>query len=296
MKKISIIGLSGNSLFYELDKLPIKGETLKAKDFYMEVGGKGYNQAIACKRLGLDVYYLSAIGDDINGKACIEFMEKEGVNHKFVIKDAPTATASILKASDSSNEVIVYHGANNLLDINDLKQFEKYIINSDCLLLTYEIPYDVLKEAVKIAKENNILLVINPAPYIYDDLELLKEADIICPNEVEFEQMCKTKIECINQLKEVYLKSGLGKMVITLGSKGACICDKDKFQLIDACKVDAIDTTGAGDVFNAALCFGLLNEMKIEEACNFASLASGISVTRKYVMNAIPNIKELIEE
>lgn len=293
MKKIAIIGLSGNSLFYELDKLPSKGETLKAQNFHMEVGGKGYNQAVACKRLGLDVYYLSAIGNDVNGKACIDFMKKEGINHHFVIKDAPTATASILKASDSSNEVIVYHGANNLLDSNDLKEFEKYIINSDCLLLTFEIPYEVLKEAIRIAKENNIFVVLNPAPYIYDDFELLKEADIVCPNEVEFEQMCKTKIDSVNQIQEVYLKSGLSKMIITLGSKGSCICDGEMFKIIDACKVDAIDTAGAGDVFNAALCYGLLKEMEIEKACKFASKVSGISVTRKYVMNAIPKIEEL---
>lgn len=293
MKKIAIIGLSGNSLFYELDKLPIKGETLKARNFHMEVGGKGYNQAVACKRLGLDVYYLSAIGNDINGKACIDFMEKEAINHHFVIKDALTATASILKASDSSNEVIVYHGANNLLDLKDLKEFEKYIIEADCLLLTYEIPYEVLKEAIRIAKDNNIFVVLNPAPYIYDDFELLKCADIICPNEVEFEQMCKTKIDSISQVHETYLKSGLGKMVITLGSKGSCICDGNKFEIIEASKVDAIDTTGAGDVFNAALCSGLLEGMQIEDACKFASKVSGISVTKKYVMSAIPKKAEL---
>ena len=293
MKKIAIIGLSGNSLFYELEKLPKEGETLKARGFHMEVGGKGYNQAVACKRLGLNVYYLSAIGDDINGKECIDFMENEGINHKFTIKNAATATASILKSDDSSNEVIVYHGASNLLDLNDLKEFEKYIKESDCLLLTYEIPYDVLKEAVRIAKENHIMLVINPAPYIYDDYELLKEADIVCPNEHEFSQMVKANIESFNDINKLYKSSGLNKVVITLGSKGCYICDGDNFKFIEASKVNAVDTTGAGDVFNAALCYGLLNGMLIEDACKLAVKVSGISVTKKYVMNAIPKIEEI---
>lgn len=293
MKKIAIIGLSGNSLFYEVEKLPKEGETLKAHNFHMEVGGKGYNQAVACRRLGLEVYYLSAIGNDINGKECVDFMDNEGIKHKFVIKDMATATASILKSDDSHNEVIVYHGASNLLNLNDLKTFEKYIIESDCLLLTYEMPYEVLKEAAKIAKANNVMLVINPAPYIYDDLELLKMADIVCPNEHEFAQMVKIQFESIDDIKELYKASNLNKLVITLGSKGCFICDKDKFQYIEACKVNAVDTTGAGDVFNAALCYGLLSGMLIEDACRLAVKVSGISVTKKYVMNAIPKKEEL---
>ena len=293
MSKISIIGLSGNSLFYELNSLPKKGETIKANNFHMEVGGKGYNQAVACKRLGLDVSYLSAIGDDVNGKECVDFMELEGIKHNFVLKDIPTATASILQSEDSSNEVIVYHGANNLLNLDDLNYFKEEILSSNCLLLTYEIPYDVLKEASKLAKDNGVMLVINPAPYIYDDLELLKLADVVCPNEIEFEQMMKSKINSLDDIKELYVKSGLNKLVITLGSKGCLICDGDNFKFIEACKVKAVDTTGAGDIFNAALCYGLLNKMSLKEASEFAVKVSGISVTKKYVMNAIPKLEEI---
>ena len=293
MKKVAIIGLSGNSLFYSLDNIPSVGETVKAKTFHMEVGGKGFNQAVACKRLGLDVYYLSAIGNDSYGKDCISFMEKEGINHKYVIKDVPTASATILNDNESNNEVIVYHGANEKLSVDDVIGFEDVIRNVDCVLLNYEIPYDALKKAVEISKKYNKLLIINPAPYIYDDLALLREADYVTPNEVELSQMYCENINRFEDIENAYRDLMFKNLVVTLGSKGSYICDDNGFRHIEAFKVNSVDSTGAGDVYNAAFCYSILMGNSIDEACNFASLASSKSVEKKFVMDAIPYINEI---
>ena len=163
----------------------------------------------------------------------------------------------------------------------------------DCVLLNYEIPYETLKYAIKIAKENKKLIVLNPAPYIYDDLYILKNVDIVCPNELEFEEIVKCKCENFSDIEKLYKKSGLNKLVITLGSKGCFICDENEFTFIEAYRVKAVDTTGAGDVFNASLCYALLEGKSLKEASKFASKVAAISVTKEYVMNAIPKLEEI---
>lgn len=293
MKKIAVIGLSGNSLFYTVDKMPLVGETLKANSFHMEVGGKGFNQAVSCKRLGLDVYFLSAIGNDSYGKECVSFMEKEGINHRFVFKDSPTASATIINDGKSNNEVIVYHGANSELNSNDINNFEDVLKSVDCVLLNYEIPYEALKSAIEISKKYNKLLVINPAPYIYDDLSLLSCADYITPNEVELSQMISKEIKNYEDIQNAYNLLKFKNLIVTLGSDGSYICDKSGFRKIEAFKVNAVDSTGAGDVFNAALCYYLLKGNNVDEACKFASLVSSKSVEKKFVMDAIPYINEI---
>lgn len=288
MKKVAIIGLSGNSLFYEVDHLPNTGESIKAYNLHVEVGGKGYNQAVACKRSGLDVSYLSSVGKDDVAVACEEYMDEEGINYLFVKKDTPSASASILRAKNGDNEVIVFDGANSLLNREDLDLFKNDIIESDCLLLTYEIPYEVLKEAMSIANQNNIMIVLNPAPYIKEYEDLLSYANVVTPNETELKQMFD-----LDSLKEELIRENMNKhniksLVITCGKDGCIVLDKNTYTKLEGEVVDTIDTTGAGDVFNAYLVSEILNGKSIEEACKYANHMAAISTTKKYVLDAIP--------
>ena len=290
MSKVAIIGLCGDSLFYNLDHLPKKGETVHADFLHREVGGKGFNQAVALKRQDVDVYFLGAVGNDDIGDKCEAFLKQEGISAVLVRKNIPSACASILKSKDGNNEVIVYKGASEKIDIKDLEGFYKYIDICDCVMLTYEIPYDVLKEAVKYAKEKHKKIFINPAPYVYDDMELLKDADVVCPNETEAIQMFKTRkfdLDKINVLRKEY---GLNDLVITLGKDGAAAC-QEIVQLAKSRKIKAVDSTGAGDVFCACLCTKLLEGEDLFKAVKYANQEACKSVLIPYVLDAIPRRK-----
>ena len=127
MKKVAIIGLSGDALFYNIDGLPKKGETKHANYLHREVGGKGFNQAVALARQGVDVYFLGAVGSDDIGKKCEEYLKQENVHPILVKKDIPSACASILKAKAGNNEVIVYKAARDNINLDELQGFYTYI-------------------------------------------------------------------------------------------------------------------------------------------------------------------------
>ena len=288
MSKVAIIGLCGDSLFYNLDHFPKKGETVHSDFLQREVGGKGFNQAVALKRQGVDVYFLGAVGNDGIGDKCEAFLKQEGINTFLIRKDIPSACASILKSKDGNNEVIVYKGASEEINIKDLEGFNKYIDICDWVMLTYEMPYDVLKNAVKYAKEKSKKVFINPAPYVYDDMELLQAADVVCPNETEAMQMFKVNKLDLDEINKYRKEYGLNDLVITLGKNGSAVYQKDALYLAKTKKVKAVDTTGAGDTFCACLCAKLLEGEDLFKAAKYANQEAGKSVLIPYVLDAIP--------
>lgn len=298
MKRVAIIGLCGDSLFYNLDHLPKKGETVHASFLHREVGGKGFNQAVALKRQGIDVYFLGAVGNDDIGKKCEDYLKNEGINAFLVKKDVPSACASILKAEDGNNEVVVYRGASDLINLDDLKGFYKYIDLCDWVMLTYEIPHEVLKETVKYAKEKHKKIFINPAPYVYDDMELLKAADLVCPNKTEAKQMFKVKRFDFDDIYKLRKEYGLNDLVITLGKEGSVayrkniLSGQDLVRVSMVKKIDAVDSTGAGDVFCACLCAKLTEGEDLFKAVKYANQEAGKSVLIPYVLDAIPRRKD----
>lgn len=288
MKKVAIIGLSGDSLFYSVDRLPKDGETIHANSFYREVGGKGFNQAVALARQGIKVYFLSAVGQDEVGKRCEEYMIQEGVTAVFKKKDDASAIATILRSKDGENEVIVYDGANKCLNLCDLEEFYEYIKLSDAILLTCEIPYDVLKQAITYAKRLKKMIIINPAPYVYDDMSILQDACVICPNKTEVMQMFKLKEFDLDEIVKFKQSYRLKDIVVTLGKEGLALYQDNGFKLIPGKNVKAIDTTGAGDVFCACMTSMLLEGKDLFSACEYANIEASKSVCKPYVLDAIP--------
>lgn len=297
MAKIAVIGLSGESIFLSVNILPSPSITLNANDYHSEPGGKGYNQAVACKKLGAEVSFLSKIGNDEYGNSCKSYMDKLGINSLF-LKDekSSTALATILTDQNGENEVIVYPGASSKLKKEDLYCFEEMIKSADVLLIQYELPLDVIKKAIEIAKLNNTKIILNPAPAKYDDVNLVESVDIVTPNFEEAKKIFNLpnniKMEEIGEK----LKNKINNIVIiTLGKNGALYVERGYFQYFPSKNVKAIDTTGAGDVFNAAIAVSIANKKSIFEAIDFAIKASAISVTKKYVIESIPTKKELDE-
>lgn len=284
--KISIIGLTGQSIFMKVDNFHKPGETIQAKKINIEPGGKGYNQAIACARLNMNVSYLTSVGNDSYGIECEQYMKKENIKTFFSKKETNTAVATILTNHNGDNQVTVYKGASENLSLEDLNNFKDEIKSSNILLVQNEIPYNVLKESIKYAYKNNVYVILNPAPAVYDLSELLPFVNLLIPNEVEAMQIYNTNYDSIvidNDLK----------IIITLGSKGCLYIDKNNKKHYDSKKVNVIDTTGAGDVFCAAIASQILTNNNIDEVIEFATTAASLHIQKEYVMEAIPYLNDI---
>jgi len=274
MPKISIIGICGNSYFLETDHFHEKGETIVADSVFEEIGGKGINQAIAAARMGASVSFLAAVGDDQDGRNCILLAEAEKLNATFCVKKGERTTfAFILTDKHGNNQVTGYHGAE--LSVTDTLGFEDEIASSDILLLQQEVPAEVNETAVQLAKKHNVKVILNPAPPREISDELLKEIYMVTPNEQE---------------KKMIKDSRFIQVITTLGEKGCLINEEN---VIPAINVKPVDTTGAGDVFNGVLAVCLAEGMDLATACRYAVTASGISVSRKNVLAAIPYRTEI---
>ncbi len=273
MAKISVIGISGASYFMTVDHFHENGETLAADTIHCEMGGKGINQAIAAARMGAEVSFLAAVGNDDGGRKTEECCRENGIRCTLIKKAVPTATAFILTDKSGENRVTVYRGAE--LEALDVDFFEKEIKTSNVLLLQNEVPEEVNVRAVKIAERYGVKVILNPAPARSLSDGLVRRVWLVTPNEqeskfIDFDLFPNT--------------------VVTLGKKGCLI---NGTTTVPATPDKPVDTTGAGDTFNGVAAVCIAEGMSLEEACRFGNTASGISITRKYVIDAIPTREEI---
>jgi len=289
MNRVSVIGMCGNSCFYDVKN----GISTLVHE---EVGGKGYNQAVAICRFKTKVSFLAAIGNDKNGDLCEEFMRSEGADCFFIRKNNPTLEANIYVDEQGNNDVQYSTECVAKLDRKDVQKFECEIANSDFLLLQYEYDKEVIEEAIAIAKKHHVKVVVNPAPMIYKDINLIKDADIITPNELEARTLFDANRNySFDNIIEKEQKSPFQMVINTLGSDGIMLVMKEKQQSFEAIKVKAIDTTGAGDTFNGVFIASLAQGNELTKSIQNGIIASGLSVTKKYVMDAIPKYDDIIE-
>ena len=302
MKKISVIGLSGMSVFMTVDHFHAKGETVTADSLFEEAGGKGFNQAVAVKRLGTECAFLSAIGHDANGTMCRDTLKKEGIVSLLPEKNIKTAYAAILTDKAGENKVTVYRGA--FLGESDVCAFEEHIASSDLLLLQLEVPINVNIKAADIAKKHNVPYILNPAPITLCDKDikrLCENALFITPNEAEAKTVFGCLTDDIADIFEEYMQSGIKRAVVTLGDRGCAVLMNGRCSVIPAKKVKAVDTTGAGDVFNGAFCVKLAESLELADdekyikgCAEYASKAAAYSVQRHHVIDSIPYADSLM--
>lgn len=269
MPKISVIGICGNSIFMYADHFHQNGETLVADSIFEEIGGKGINQAVAAKRMGAEVSFLCAIGDDESGKKSIDAAKEEGINAFFKIKHGKaTPLAFILTDKNGENRVTEYKSAE--LTAEDVCLFEDEIAKSDILLLQQEVPEEVNEKAVEIAEKYGVKVILNPAPIREISDRIAEKVFAVTPNQQEMQAIDVSRFK---------------NCIATLGKDGCLINGKTA---VPSIKVKAVDTTGAGDTFNGTLAVCIAEGMSLEDACAFAVAASGLSVSKKYVLNSIP--------
>jgi len=300
MMSIVVVGSSNTDMIIKVPHLPKAGETILGGHFSKAAGGKGANQAVAAARAGGEVYFIAKVGDDIFGESAVEGFVAENINVEHVLKDseAPSGVAQIMVANDGENSIAVASGANARLSVDDINSAVEVIQSADILLTQLETPIETISAAIAIARQNDITVVLNPAPAQPLPDELLAKVSVITPNETEAEILTGVKVvdEASAAVATSALKEkGVETVIITLGSKGAFVDHKGKQYMVPGFKVEAVDTTAAGDTFNGALTVALSQKKPFKDAVKFANAAAALSVTKLGAQPSVPSL-DLINE
>lgn len=298
-KKILVIGSSNTDMTIKTDKLPSPGETVLGGVFTMGHGGKGANQAVAAKRLGGNVTFVCKVGKDLFGESSVKSYESEGIDTSHILYSGhPSGVALINVDASAENSISVASGANLDFSPEDVKGLRDVIREASILLLQLEIPVDTVLEAARIAFESGVYVILNPAPACRLPEEIYRYVSLLIPNETEAGQMSGIQVsdcQSAEAAAKILTKSGAGNVIITMGSKGSMIYGEDGSGFIPSRKVDAIDTTAAGDTYCGALSVALSEGKNLYEAAVFATAASSIAVTRHGAQESVPERNEVDE-
>lgn len=304
MNKVCVIGSMNMDLVVKVNDIPRVGETILSKSVEKIAGGKGANQAVAAKRCGAQVAMIAKIGKDENGQILKGNLEEDNIDVKYVFEDKKEATgmAIIMVNENGNNSIIVVAGSNMTINEHEIEASVEKIKESDILIAQFETSEEMTLKAFQKAKELGKVTILNPAPAKKINDELLKVTDIIVPNETEAEVLTGITVESLEDAKragEAFLEKGVKFAIITLGSRGAAVIGKEFCELVPAYKVNAIDTTAAGDSFigglSSKLDFKNINKETLIKAVNFGNKVSSISVQRKGAQPSIPYLKEIEE-
>jgi len=291
-------------LVIKAERRPQRGETIIGQGFGMFVGGKGFNQALAAKRLGAEVVMVGKLGQDDFGDSFLQALKAEGIQTDYIFRDGQTHTGVGSPVIDNSgdNSIIVVPGANMLLSPKEVEEAEFAITSSDLVVTQLEIPIETVTRVTEIASNHKIPVLLNPAPARDLPVELLRQVTIIVPNETETEILTKIKVQNDQEgetAAKKLLALGPKFVVITLGSRGSLIGYQKKIVRISEFKVNTIDTTAAGDAFCGALAYRLScipqeewsNEL--EGATLFANAAGAIATTVFGAGPSMPTVEKV---
>ncbi|WZL74179.1 ribokinase [Clostridiaceae bacterium 35-E11] len=300
MKQILVVGSINMDMVIRVPHIPAVGETILAKDIKRFGGGKGANQAIAAAKLGGDVHMIGRVGKDEHGEQCYENLKNSGVHVEGIEfdDDTPTGTAYIYVSDKGENNIVVYPGANNKLNIDQIKRFEHLFNIAAFCVVQLEIPLEVVNFVVDLCRQKGVKVIFNPAPACNLNDDLLKNTYILTPNETELTILTGEKADTIEEMEMAshkILERGVQNIIVTIGEKGSLLINKDKKQLHKAVKVAPIDTTAAGDSFTGALAVALAEEQEINKAINFATHVAGITVTKEGAQSSLPT-REVVED
>ena len=298
MTKILVIGSSNTDMVIKTKKLPAPGETILGGTFLMNPGGKGANQAVAAARLGGKVRFITKRGNDLFGNQTVGLLMRENIDTEYLVKDPelPSGVALITVDAAGENSIVVAPGSNGNLIKEDIPVSVFENEKTDILLLQLEIPMDTVEYSAIAASENNIKVILNPAPASKLSDNLLKHTWLITPNETEAEILTGIKITDIGSAEKaavIMQQRGVKNVIITLGETGAYVKSDEFTGLVPGIKVVPVDTTAAGDVFNGALAVAISDGKDLKDAVSFANKAASIAVTRMGAQASAPYRDEI---
>ena len=276
--KITVVGSINMDLLTGMSKMPQQGETLVGNNFAMKPGGKGANQAVAAARLGADVKFIGKVGDDALGVDLLSHMKQAGIDIKYIDSEEGKSTgiANVL-LYDKDNRIIFVSGANEAVTADDVAGKKDVLLSSDIVIMQMEIPIKTIIWCVEFCYENNIPVIVNPAPATDLPNEIWEKCTFITPNEAEASQLG------LDQFSE--------KLITTLGSQGAQYRDS----IIPTYQANVVDTTGAGDTFNGTLAYYIATGYKVEDAIHRANAAASLAIEKLGAQEGMPTRNQVEE-
>lgn len=296
MSKIYVVGSINMDLIINTDVMPDAGMTVTGYGFMTNPGGKGANQAVAVSKCGGTARMVGAVGNAF-GIQLTDTLKGYGVDTGNIYQFGEVSSGiAVITVNGGENRIILDRGANGLVST---EMAEKALAEAECgdwLIVQLEIPGETVMDALRIARGKNMHTVLNPAPACELPEEIWQLADYFIPNQTEtcfYTGIYPDTAEKAQQAAAILLEKGVGQVIITMGSQGALAVSAGQTVAAQACRVEAIDTTAAGDTFVGALVTRLSEGAGIYEAMTFANKASAVTVTRRGAQQAIPTRKEI---
>jgi ribokinase len=296
--RIAVIGSNNVDLVTYVTRMPKPGETLEAPRFAMGPGGKGANQAVAAAKLGADVAFVTAIGDDLFGASTLRTLADAGIDTGLVrkIPGMANGVASILVDPSGENCILIVKGANGQLSPDDVERAAPALKTCDLILLQLEIPLETVYAAIRFGKAQGVRTVLNPAPAQPDlDLAQVRAADYFVPNETELALLTGMPTESeadVEAAAKRLLAEGAQGVIVTLGARGALLATGDGVKRIAPVAVTPVDTTGAGDAFVAAFATFHAGGASLEAALSRAARYAADSVRRRGAQSSYASLAE----
>lgn len=298
-KKITVFGSFVVDLMGRTPHLPVPGETVKGSMFKMGAGGKGFNQGVAAHKAGADVTMVTKLGKDTFGQVALDAMKSLNMDTgKILYSDTVETGAALIMVDEktSQNEIVVVLGACGTITDEEVESLTDVIQNSEYLLTQLETNVSAVEKIIDIAYQNGVKVILNTAPVQPVSDEILSKVELITPNEVEAQILTGIPVDSeknAGKAADWFFSKGVKNVLITLGSRGVYIATKEKRGMIPAYKVEAVDTTGAGDAFNGGLVAALAEGKSLWEAAAFANALAAIAVQRLGTTPAMPKREEI---
>jgi ribokinase len=299
--RIVVVGSYATGLTLKVKRLPSPGETVLASGYRVDYGGKGSNQAVGCARLGADVRFLARIGRDNFGEMALRLYREEGIDVAFVRETAehPTGVGFILVESGTgNNSIAIDPGANDLLSALDVAESRAAFQNAAVVLTQLEIPVEAAEAALECGRAHGAITILNPAPVRPLPQSLLQLVDVLTPNQIEAKVLTGRRPEAQAEPEEVardLLRAGVKNVVMTLGEEGALIVTESSAKHVPPIRATAVDSTGAGDAFNAGLATALACGASLDSAVEFAVISGGLAVTKEGVIPSLPRREDVMQ-
>jgi ribokinase len=298
--RIAVVGSVNMDLVFRTPRMPVVGETLSGHEFRQIPGGKGANQAVAAARQGAEVAFIGRVGDDGFGQFSLRCLANDGidVSNLAAVPDIATGVAGILVDDSGNNSIVLAAGANAALTPAHIDAASTAITQAQMLVCQLETPMETVTHAISLAKQNGVKVILNPAPVQTLDAGLLAKVDYLVVNETEAGQLSGIAVNDQASAKmaaEKLLQLGVGVVLLTMGEHGVCVADKEGSTHIPAIKVQAVDTTAAGDTFVGAFAVAIGKGLDIQAASTEAQYTAALTVTKLGAQTSIPQRSEVEE-
>lgn len=296
--KIAVIGSTMMDIVSYMDRMPEGGETRRVEGFHIASGGKGANQAIAAAKLGADVVMMTAVGDDMFGEQSRKNFQNHHIDMSLVktAKDTSNGIATIVVERSGQNRILINPGANEKLTPADIEKAGAELAACGLFVLQLEVPLETVYAAIHFAKKHGIKVLLNPAPASRElSLDMACQCDFFVPNETELSILVNKPVDTVAQVQEAaksLVAQGLTNVIVTMGSRGSLLVTAEETQLVPSLKVDAVDSTGAGDAFIGCFVDTYARTQDVLGSMQRASQYAALSVTRKGTQNSYADARE----